>query len=265
MPRRSILASSLFVMSLPGSSASLPNETPALTILAPDLPGASEEGGYGRDIEIVDHTLSACGYGTNFIIQPFGRHLWSFKYLEKADGVMTVPLGNSMPGFSTAAYIWYQNGAFYDATEQDAIETVDDLKGLNVVTFQNGPEILGLEEKVDDLGSIMTIADQTIHSRLLLKGRVDAILADGLIVAEVNQRIVDDSEQSERLLVKQSRLEFAPIFVPAPYKMVFKDPAVADAFDRCFDELFQDGVISGISEQYTEKHRNQLRHRYLAQ
>lgn len=84
---------------------------------------------------------------------------------------MTVPLAESLPGFPTAAYIWYQNGAFYDASEQASIETLDDLDGLDVVTFQDGPKILGLEKKAEAFGSILTIADQTIHSRLLRKRR----------------------------------------------------------------------------------------------
>ena len=262
---RSMYAMFLFGFSVSCFSASPLEETQALNILAPDLPGTSEEGVYGRDIEIVDRTLSACGYQVNFIIQPFGRHWWSFKYLERVDGVMTVPLGYFMPGFSTSAYIWYQNGAFYDASELAPIETVDDLHGLNVVTFQDGPEILGLEDKLEEFESILAIADQTIHSRLLLKGRVDAILADGLIVAEVNQRIVEASEYNSRLVSKLARLEFSPIFVPTPYKMVYKDPALAYAFDRCFDQLFMEGVITKISDRYTYKHRDQLRHRYLGQ
>ena len=265
MPCRFVIAPVLLCFSLFGLSDSAQGDPATLNILAPDLPGASEAGGYGRDIEIVDETLASCGYEANFIIQPFGRHLVSFKYLESVDGVMTVPLAYSTPGFSTAAYIWYQNGAFYDASERGAIETVDDLAGLNVVSFQDGPEILGLGNSVEELDSVLTIADQTIHSRLLLRGRVDAILADGLVVAEVNQRIVDDSGFDDRLVAKQAQLEFAPIFFPTPYKMVFKDPALAIAFDRCFDELFLQGVITRISDQFTGKHRKQLKFRYLAQ
>ena len=262
---RFVLNLSLLCLALPSFATSPAKEKPALNILAPDLPGASEEGGHGRDIAIVDRTLAYCGYEANFLIQPFGRHWLSFQYLERADGVMTVPLAESLPGFPTAAYIWCQNGAFYDASEQASIETLDDLDGLDVVTFQDGPKILGLEKKAEAFGSILTIADQTIHSRLLLRGRVDAILADGLIIAEVNERLIEESERSDRLVSKQAQLEFAPIFNPSPYKMVFKESGIAEEFDRCFDDLFRQGVIMRISDYYTEKHKENLKHRYLAQ
>jgi hypothetical protein len=47
--------------------------------------------------------------------------------------------------------------------------------------------------------------------------------------------------------------------------MVFKESGIAEEFDRCFDDLFRQGVIMRISDYYTEKHKENLKHRYLAQ
>ena len=56
---------------------------------------------------------------------------------------------------------------------------------------------------------------------------------------------------------------FAPIFNPAPHKMVFRNAAFAAAFDQCFDDLRQSGVIGLINQKYIDKYQNVLRFRYL--
>lgn len=236
-----------------------------LVILSPDLPGKSEEGGVGRDSEIVATVLQDCGYSVRFVVQPFGRHLWSFRHLDKVDGVMTVPLEYQLPGFDTAAYIWYQNGAFYSATRTAPIDDVTDLYGLDVVTFQDGIEILDLEAEEKNFGSLYMSANQTLHSQLLMMGRVDAILADGMIVAEINRRVRKKSNSAPVLTHQRDEYLFAPIFDPTPYKMVFKSREIAEQFDPCFDRLYLNGTITAINDKYMEKYSDELHHRYLAQ
>ncbi len=233
-----------------------------ISILAPDLPGASEPGGLGRDAETVKQVLRRCGYQVEFLVQPFGRHMVTYRDSDKADGVMTVPLETQLPGGSTAAYIWYQNGAIYDADRIASITSLEDLHGRDVVTFKNGVELLGLEDSSANLGSIMEIANQRIHSHLLMLGRVDAILADGLIVAEINRRILL-SNSSMPKLKRVPTLKFAPIFAPAPFKLVFREPEMALVFDRCFDRAYTDGVVTEINEKYIYRFQQALGHRYL--
>ncbi len=233
-----------------------------LRILAPDLPGASEVGGSGRDAETVRQVLARCGYQAEFTIQPFGRHLVTYRESDKADAVMTVPLGQELAGASTAAYIWYQNGAVYDANRIGPLDDLDDLRGLDLVTFKNGIQLLELDELEPELGNLFEIANQRIHSHLLLLGRVDAILADGLIVSEVNRQILT-SETRTLNLKGTPALRFAPIFTPAPYKMVFRKRELAEAFDACYDEAWADGVVYEINEKYIGPFQQELGHRYL--
>ncbi len=233
-----------------------------LRILAPDLPGTSEPGGNGRDAETVKRVLQRCGYEVKFLIQPFGRHIFTYRDSNKADAVMTVPLGTQLSGYSTAAYIWYQNGAVYDANRIPPINSVVDLKGLDVVTFKSGIELLELEDFEASFGSVLELANQRIHSHLLLLGRVDAILADGLIVAEINRRILT-SATAMLDLDKLPDLKFAPIFTPTPYKLVFREPEMAKTFDRCFDRAYAEGVVTRIDEKYIGRLQRSLGFRYL--
>ena len=232
----------------------------SIRILAPDLPGASEAGGKGRDAETVRRVLQRCGHEAEFLIQPFGRHIHTYRESDKADAVMTVPLATELPGGSTAAYIWYQNGAVYDANRIEQIASLNDLSGKDVVTFKNGVALLGLEGA--RFGSILEIANQRIHSHLLLLGRVDAILADGMIVAEINRRILTSSTGLLEL-DRVPDLRFVPIFAPAPFKLVFRDSSLAEAFDHCYNQAYADGVMKEIDDKYIYRFRRALGNRYL--
>jgi len=262
---RKLLAQVSFLMLFAAASGLAADQSEELVILSPELPGMSEEGGEGRDSEIVAAVLQDCGYNAKFVIQPFGRHLWSFRHLTNVDGVMTVPLDFQMPGFDTAAYIWYQNGAFYNQSRAAPINDITDLYGLDVVTFQDGVRILDLEAEEKNFGSLYMSANQTLHSQLLMMGRVDAILADGMIVAEINRRVRERSNSTAVLTYKNDEFLFAPIFNPTPYKMVFERQEMAERFDQCFDRLYQNGTITVINDKHMKKYRDELHHRYLAQ
>lgn len=234
-----------------------------LKILAPQIPGAVEANLEGRDIELVLATFSECGLEAEFIMQPYERHARTYRDREDFDGITTVPLHWRLPGSSTSAYIWYQNGAFYNHSRVGPIERIQDLAGLRVVTFREGVDVLGISDNAPEFASLTEIADQTIHSRLLFMGRVDAILADGFVVAEVNRRIFSQKRRGENWPSQSDAFRFAPIFNPAPHKMVFRDPDLATAFDECFDDLQHSGVIDEINQKYIDKYQNVLRFRYL--
>ncbi|MDI9246564.1 transporter substrate-binding domain-containing protein [Marinobacter sp. CHS3-4] len=233
-----------------------------IRIAAPDLPGASGEGGTGRDAEIVDQVLNLCGYQAEFVVQPFGRHLRTYREQQNYDAAMTVPLAANLAGAGTAAYIWYQNGAYYDSSRTGPIRSIEDLSDLHLVTFKNGVELLELNEIVPDIASVLEIADQRVHSKLLFLKRVDAILADGLIIAEINRRLANDQQFSPNF-DPHAALRFSPIFPPSPYKMVFRDSLIAEEFDRCYDAARKDGVIADINERHLGPFQHELRHGYL--
>jgi len=136
------------------------------------------------------------------------------------------------------------------------------LRGKDVVTFKDGVALLGLEAVRPTFGSILEIANQRIHSHLLLLGRVDAILADGMIVAEINRRILTSSTGLLEL-DHAPDLKFAPIFAPAPFKLVFRDPSLAETFDRCYDQAYADGVVTEIDDKYIGRFHRALGNRYL--
>ncbi|MDX1634002.1 MAG: amino acid ABC transporter substrate-binding protein [Marinobacter sp.] len=240
-----------------------PLQAEDLVIFGPDPPAASEPDGKGRDSEIVGTVLSYCGYTVEFRLMPFGRHIRNFSETTVADGVMTVPLNATVAGASSQAYIWYQNGAATLRSRDLNIASVEDLFGLRLVTFQNGISILELEDFVDRFATITEISNQRVHSHLLFLGRVDAVLADGLILAEINRRL----ETEDRAIFKgadlDEPLDFAPIFQPTPYKMVFRNSRHREDFERCYRQLDSLGHIHEINHRHVGKYRDSIGYRYL--
>jgi hypothetical protein len=251
----------LFILGLP--QFGLAESSKRLKVLAPEIPGAAEPSLNGRDIELVLATFNECGFDAEFVFQPFERHARTYREREDFDAITTVPLHWRLPGYSTSAYIWYQNGAFYNYSRIGPVERINDLAGLDVLTFRQGVDVLGISSNVSEFASLTEIADQTIHSRLLFMGRADAILADGFVVAEVNRRIFREKRRGESWPSQMDTFRFAPIFNPAPHKMVFRDSERATAFDQCFDDLRQSEVIADINQRYIDKYQNVLRFRYL--
>ncbi len=234
-----------------------------LVIFGPELPSASEPGGLGRDAEIVGTVLEYCGHTVEFRLMPFGRHIRSFSEGHKADGVMTVPLNATVAGADSQAYIWYQTGAATLRSRALNIESVEDLAGLRLVTFQNGISLLELEDYLHTFGSITEVSNQRVHSHLLYLGRVDAVLTDGLVLAETNRRLVNEDKAVLKGTSLGEPLEFAPIFQPTPFKMVFRNSRHRDDFERCYNQLDGIGHIHEINDRHVGKYRDAIGYRYL--
>ena len=186
-------------------------------------------------MEIVSSVLEKCGYKTSYIVQPYGRHIRSYSDWGDADGVMTVPLEMDLDGHETSAYIWYQNGVIYDENRIGEINSSADLFGREVVTFAKGKKILNLEEEIGDASKVYEIANQDLHPKMLLYGRVEAVLAEFTAFEVVFNKLMKEDSVS-RDLARYSSLRKKPIFEPSPYKMVFRNKAVAKKFDQCYNE-----------------------------
>lgn len=233
-----------------------------LTILSPDLPSQSEPGGVGRDSEIVATVLEQCGYQPQFQVLPFGRHLRSFSDLPTVDAVTTVSDDQSLPGYASLAYVWYQNGASMLESSESKPYSVGQLRGLRVVAFANAAEILGIEHLIGTFSEYQELANQRLHSSMLYFRRVDVVLSDGLIFSEINKRLAEDPKFASRFDMREPIL-FTPLFDPEPYHMVFRDKNVRDNFDRCFRKLEGQGVIRSINVKYVDKYRDVVGYGYL--
>lgn len=237
-----------------GLFAEVANARTELRISAPDLPGEVESNGEGRDAEVVAEVLDMCGLTATFSVSPFIRHIKSFENEYKFDAVMTVPVDSEIDGYSSAVYIWYENGVLYFRGRGRSISRLEDLEGLKLVTFNRGIELLGLDA-IRGVGSINEVPDQRLHTKMLLYGRVQAIVADGIIVSAVNRMFADLNEVSRD---EFKDLSFVPIFEPTPYKMVFRRQKHQLAFDACLKVASDRGIVEAINEYHSRLFKKEL-------
>lgn len=231
-----------------------------LVISAPVLPPHMTDQGDGREADIVRETLERCGHEVTFETRFFGAHWKRYRQSERIDAVTTVPPGMDLPGHATDIYVRYQNGVSVLANSDHDIAALSDLRGLDIVTFENGLSILGIADKRDMFGSVREVADQEVHSRLLFGERVDAVLSDGLIFAAHNR---DLREQGVEAYDVTQDVRFKAVVPPSKYVMAFRDRAIRDDFNRCFDKLKADGRVAEINKTYIDRFRETVGKQYL--
>ncbi|WP_042696723.1 ABC transporter substrate-binding protein [Azospirillum sp. B506] len=243
-----------------------------VTVLAPELPPMMSADGTGREASIITETLAACGHETHLKVVPFGRHWNDFRDSAQGtgqgvDAVSTVPEGMALPGSRSAPYILYQNGASVLQSSGLKVQSLADLAGKRVITFAGAPDVLpGLRAAIPSFGDFRERADQMVHSNLLFAGRVDAVLADGLIFAEYNRQLQEKAKSAGGLPFDPAQpVEFTAIFPPTAYSMVFRDESLRADFDRCFAELKAKGRVDAIDRDWVARYAATVGDRYLPQ
>lgn len=251
-------------------SAALPAAARPVTILAPELPPMMTADGTGREASIITETLAACGHEAHFKVVPFGRHWNDYRDGVQAgghvDAVTTVPAGMEMPGSRSVPYIFYQNGASVLKSSGLTVRSLADLAGKRVITFSGAPDVLpGLRAAIPSFGDFRERADQMVHSNLLFAGRVDAVLADGLIFAEYNRQLQEKAKSAGGLPFDPAQpVQFTAIFPPTSYSMVFRDESLRTDFDRCFAELKAKGRVDAIDREWVARYAATVGDRYLS-
>ena len=232
-------------------AATSPAHAQDLTIKMGELPPHIDSDGSGREAELIRSVAEACGWTVSFEVEPFTRHWRSFQD-GAGDAVGTVPVGMDLGGTATDAYVEYRNGVTVLDQSGLAPSSLDDLSGLSVVTFAGAEGILpGLPEAKSTFSDYREVADQLTHSRMLFGERVDAVLGEGMIVAEYNHRLASDADS---VVDATQPATFTPIFEATPYTMVFRDAELAAAFDTCLEQASDQ--VDTINADYVARYRD---------
>ncbi|PWC46408.1 ABC transporter substrate-binding protein [Azospirillum sp. TSA6c] len=261
------------------AATALPAAARPVTVLAPELPPMMSADGTGREASIITETLAACGHEAHFKVVPFGRHWNDYRDSVQGsaqvggqtggqvDAVSTVPAGMEMPGPRSAPYILYQNGASVLKSSGLTVQSLADLAGKRVITFSGAPDVLpGLRAAIPSFGDFRERADQMVHSNLLFAGRVDAVLADGLIFAEYNRQLQEKAKAAGGLPFDPAQpVQFTAIFPPTAYSMVFRDEQLRADFDRCLAEMKAKGRLDAIDREWVGRYSATVGDRYLSQ
>lgn len=215
----------------------------------------------GRDFEIFKKIMECTGNEFQVEIQPYMRHVKSFKNEKKYHGVMTVPESfETSLGNKTKPYVAYHNGAFVRAKDfPKGVNSLDDLKGKHIITFIGGKNILnGVKEKIDTFASYEESTSQFNHNEILVLNRADAVFTDGLIFMAHHSRLLKKKKKYGDV-----KLKFYSIFKTNKFLAIFKDKEIQKKFDTCNEELAEKGVLDEIEKRYALKYATPLGNQYL--
>ena len=206
------------------------------------LPSSFREDGRGKEQIFLDHLIKDCmKYKYTIKQYPFGRHMIAFSE-ESFDFVTTVPESSKLKYFQSKSYIHYQNGV--STLKGQKINSLQDLVGKRVITFSGATELIpGLKELVKDFASYSEKAKQEIHSKMLLLGRVDAVISDAVIFFAHTKEL-----KKEKFQMKD--LEFHHLFDKTNFTLYFKDKSLRDKFNSCVVKMHKTGKDEKLAFEF---------------
>lgn len=212
-------------------SASLFAQDKPLHVLGVDIAGVFDEKPIGRERLIVQELAKCMGRELKVTLAPYGRHISFFAKAETFDAVATVPPEQDVFGYRSISHIDYENGVSTLASFKSKIASIKDLKGLRVVSFKGAEDLLpGMKEAVPSFASYAEIANQELHSKMLLLERIDAVVSDRYIFYMHTKKLRDEAPTKKEFAQKT---KFHSVFSPSHFLMSFRKKSDRDAFNSC--------------------------------
>jgi len=208
-------------------------------------PYVIKEESRGIEYDILKEILASQGYEMEAVYVPLGRTLHLIKY-GQVDGIMSTGQ-KGLPGCYTDPHITYWNFAITLKKQGLNINSISDLAGKRVISFQNAKTYLGdaFNRMAVNNPKYVEIADQSIQNKLLFLERTDVVVADRYIFEWFRQdpavqRLVDTTQE-----VLHHRL-----FEPSNFSAVFRSEEVCRAFNIGLKEMRSSGRYDEIISSY---------------
>lgn len=234
-------------------------------MIGPNIPPQIDENGRGRIGDVIKASLLNCGHTVRFTIVPFGRHQQEYMENPAYDGLAIADTDRQdLPGYATVPFHHLQYGALVlansDLNKIDAIEALHDKR---VLVSLKADRLPGITEQVAKFSTFVEHHYNFDKIRLLLSGRTDAILGDGLVMADAFAQIRERTQLGQEPYIDPSvSIVFRKLFPRSPQQLYFRDQSITEAFNGCYKHLLQQGLIDKITRPYVEKHRAVLNDQY---
>lgn len=166
---------------------------------------------------------------------------------RRIDAVATIVPESGAKGAYSDVYISYEDKAITLSQRRLEINKIADLAGYSVSAFPLAGQYLGsefaaLSARHPDYHETGNQIDQ---NRLLYRGSVDVVVADYRIFNYMNKRMqADFNEQA-------LPVTYHDIFIKLPYRVLFRQPALRDAFNQGLKQIQQNGDYQRILKRYS--------------
>jgi polar amino acid transport system substrate-binding protein len=166
---------------------------------------------------------------------------------RRVDAVATIAPASGARGAYSDVYISYEDKAISLAQRQLAIRSVADLAGYSISAFPLAGQYLGSEfaRLTARHPNYHETGNQIDQNRLLYRGSVDVVVADQRIFAYMNKRMA--AEFNETPLP----VSYHDIFIKLPYRVLFRQPMLRDAFNQGLKHIQQNGDYQRILKRYS--------------
>lgn len=236
--RLSLLLICLFILPTYAFSASL---TIGSALNRP--PYIIEDAESGLEIDIIKAAFKEMGQPVNFKFYSRKRQVLYFNK-DRLDAVMTMNPANGVDGYWSNDYVEYTNVAISLSEQRLEITRIADLKKYSVAAFENARFLLGPEFNAVAQQTIYREVDsQLSQNRMLYLGRINTVIADRYIFAQLNKFVEDDVDT-------QQALSYHFIFPPTSYRMVFHNSVARDTFNQGLTRIKANGIYQALVAKY---------------
>ncbi len=219
-----------------------------LKLSVPIISNLNSRDSIAHERAILDLIAAECEMTFSFEPRPLGAHVLAYETQSSIDGVTNILEGASTMGFRAESHYYLHNSVIYRQDKGITPQSINDLKGLRVVSFTNATSIVtGLVEVVDQLATYLEVSNQKSMIQLLMADRVDVIVADNIIT--LNHSI---ALEQQGVIPKGStkKLRHKTIMKPRNSYLYFKDKGVRDRFSQCYLTLTEKGITGQIYRNY---------------
>lgn len=199
----------------------------------------------GIEVEIVREALKSQSITMQPVFLSQKRLPLAFSNRE-IDAISTIVPDSGIEGAYSDVYIHYEDKAITLASRKLSLSKVGDLARFSVLAFPHAAKYLGPEFATlsQNHPNYRETGDQVDQNRTLYRGNVDVVVSDIRIFNYMDRRM------QERFGESPKAVQYHDIFVKIPYRMLFRSPAMRDAFNKGLHQLQQSGRYQQILNRY---------------
>lgn len=200
----------------------------------------------GLEYEIVAAAVRAAGFTLEAHYAPMERLHLALRRGE-LDGITTTNPHSGIEAFYSAPYIRYHNLAVALSSRDYRIDSIADLAGYSISTFQRARFLLGPEFQAMAAANprYREEAQQINRNRLLYSGRVEVVVGDPRILRYFNREVAEQVDTSQPLT-------WYMLLPATPYSVGFRLEHQCQRFDQGLAAIRASGEYLQIEQRYAD-------------